>query len=130
MEGAKPDEFAVAQRLSFALWDSLPDEELRKAAGQRALHTREQVTQQARRMLGDPRARAKLQYFLQQWLQMNQRDDLTKDDELFPGFTPETIADLRTSLNLFLEDAVWNGASDYRQLLLADYLYVNDRLAK
>src|SRR5262245_20972517 len=61
---------------------------------------------------------------------MNQRDDLTKDDKLFPGFTAEIIADLRTSLNLFLEDAVWNGASDYRKLLLADYLYVNDRLAR
>ena len=71
-------------------------------------------------MLGDARARAKIQYFLQQRLQMNQRDDLTKDDKLFPGFTPEIIADLRTSLNLFLEDAVWNGASDYRKLLLAD----------
>src|SRR5262245_47741245 len=61
---------------------------------------------------------------------MNQRDDLTKDDKLFPGFTAEIIADLRTSLNLFLEDSVWNGASDYRKLLLADYLYVNDRLAR
>jgi hypothetical protein len=81
-------------------------------------------------MLGDPRVRAKMQYFLQQWLQMNRSDDLSKDDKVFPGFTPEIIADLRTSLNLFLEDAVWNGSSDYRKLLLADYLYMNDRLAK
>jgi hypothetical protein len=130
LEGARPDDFAAAERLSFALWDSLPDEELRKIAVQRELHTREQVRRQSQRMLGDPRARAKIQYFLQQWLQMNQRDDLTKDDKLFPGFTPEVIADLRTSLNLFLEDAVWNGTSDYRKLMLADYLYVNDRLAK
>src|SRR5205807_624803 len=49
---------------------------------------------------------------------------------LYLGFTPEIIADLRTSLDVFLEDAVWTGSSDYRQLLLADYLYVNDRLAK
>jgi len=32
-------------------------------------------------------------------------------------------------LNLFLKDVVWNGSSDYRNLLLADYMYVNDRLA-
>jgi len=81
-------------------------------------------------MLGDLRTRAKMQYFLHHWLQMNHVDDLSKDAKLYPGFTPEIVADLRTSLNLFLEDVVWNGASDYRNLLLADYLFVNDRLAK
>src|SRR3989441_3578063 len=127
---AKPDDFAVAERLSFGLWDSLPDPELTKAAAEGRLHTREQVVQHADRMLGDPRARAKVQYFLRHWLQMDRVENLSKDDKLYPGFTPEIIADLRTSLDVFLEDAVWNGSSDYRQLLLADYLYVNDRLAK
>src|SRR5437870_6425596 len=61
---------------------------------------------------------------------MDHVENLSKDDKLYPGFSPEIIADLRTSLDVFLEDAVWNGSSDYRQLLLADYLYVNERLAK
>src|SRR2546428_13701310 len=61
---------------------------------------------------------------------MDRVENLSKDDKLYPGFTPEIIADLRTSLDVFLEDAVWNGSSDYRQLLLADYLYVNVQLAK
>jgi len=130
LEDAKPDEFVVAERLSFGLWDSLPDRELIQAAAAGRLHTREQVVQQADRMLGDPRARAKVQYFLHHWLQMDHVENLSKDDKLYPGFTPEIIGDLRTSLDVFLEDAVWNGPSDYRQLLLADYLYVNDRLAK
>ena len=130
LESGKPDDFDVAARLSFGLWDSLPDRELEKLAAQGGLRTREQVAQQARRMLGDPRARAKTQYFLHHWLQMDRVEVLSKDDKVFPGFTPEIIADLRTSLNLFLEDAVWNGASDYRTLLLADYLFVNNRLAE
>ena len=130
LERAKADDFAVAEQLSFGLWDSLPDRELTKLAAQGGLHTGEQVAQQARRMLRDLRAHAKVLSFLQHWLQMNQRDDLSKDDKLYPGFTSEIIADLRTSLNVFLEDAVWKGSSDYRQLLLADYLFVNDRLAK
>ena len=130
LENSMPDDFEIAARLSFDLWDSLPSRDLWKRAGQGDLRTREQVTQQATRMLEDPRARAKMQYFLQQWLQMNRVEDFSKDAGLYPGFTPEIIADLRTSLNIFLEDAVWNGASDYRNLLLADYLYVNDRLAK
>jgi hypothetical protein len=100
-----------------------------KAAAERALHTREQVTQHARRLLNDPRARSKVQYFLQDWLQMNHVEDLSKDAKLYPGFTPDIIADLRTSLNLFLEDAVWNGSSDYRSFLLADTLFLNNRLA-
>ena len=130
LERARPDDFVVAERLSFALWDSLPDLELEKRAAQGGLHRREQVVEQARRMLGDPRARAKIQYFLHQWLQMNRVDDLSKDAKLYPGFTSEIRADLRTSLDLFLDEAAWSGASSYRELLLADYLYVNDRLAK
>ncbi len=124
-----PDDFEVAARLSFDLWDSLPDQPLWKLAEQGALHNREQIAEQARRMLADPRTRAKIQYFLHQWLQMNRVEDLSKDSTLYPGFTPEIIADLRTSLDLFLEDTVWNGASDYRKLLLADYLFLNNRLA-
>jgi len=130
LEGRTPDDFDVAARLSFGLWDSLPDQELEKLSAQGGLRTHEQVARQARRMLGDPRARAKTQYFLHHWLQMDRIENLSKDDKVFPGFTPEIIADLRTSLNLFLEDAVWSGASDYRALLLADYLFVNNRLAE
>ncbi|HEU0008346.1 MAG TPA: DUF1592 domain-containing protein [Verrucomicrobiae bacterium] len=130
LKDGKPDDFQVASSLSFGLWDSLPDAELTKAAVKRALHTAEQIRQQARRMLADPRARAKFQYFLHHWLQMDRVEDVAKDANLFPGFTPEIIADLRTSLNLFLDDVVWSASSDYRRLLLEDELFVNNRLAQ
>ncbi len=130
LDNRKPDDFEVAARLSFGLWDSLPDSELLKRATAGELRTRPQITAQAQRLLGDPRARAKLQYFFHHWLQMSHVDDLAKDDKLFPGFTPAIIADLRTSLNVFLEDVAWNEASDYRKLLLADHLFVNQRLAQ
>lgn len=129
LEAGGADDFEVASRLSFGLWDSLPDPELWKAATRGRLRTREDVAAEARRMLEDPRARAKTLQFLRHWLQMEHFEDLSKDDQLYPGFTPEIVADLRTSLNLFLEDAVWNGEADYRTLLRADYLFVNDRLA-
>ena len=140
LSDAKPDDYDVAARLSYGLWDSLPDENLRKAASQGALHTREQVDREARRMLGDVRSRAKMLGFFHHWLQMDRVENLSKDDKQFPGFSPDIIADLRTSLNLFLEDTMWGssvdalrakgeGASDYRTLLLADYLFLNNRLA-
>jgi hypothetical protein len=130
LDDGKPDDFVVAARLSYDLWDSLPDQEMRKLAEQGALHTREQVAQQARQMLNDPRAHAKMLGFFHHWLQMDRVENLPKDDTLFPGFTTAIIADLRTSLDLFLQDATWSNSSDYRQLLLADCLYVNNRLSE
>ena len=127
---SKQVDFAAAERLAFGLWDSAPDEELRRLAAQRALHTREQVAEQARRMLGDARTRAKMRYFFQHWLQMNRVDDLSKDPEVYPGFTAEIVSDLRASLFRFLDDVVWSHSSDYRKLLLDENLFVNDRLAQ
>jgi cytochrome c553 len=130
LDNTKPDDFVVAERLSFGLWDSLPDAELTKLATQTALRTREQVNAQARRMLNDARARSKMRYFLHHWLQMDHVEDLSKDSKLYPGFSPEIISDLRTSLDLFLDDVVWTDTSDYRRLLLEDDLFVNNRLAE
>jgi hypothetical protein len=111
------------------LWDSLPDKSLRQFAASGRLHTRDQLAQQARGMLADPRADAKVQAFFHHWLQMDRIENLSKDEALFPGFSPEIIGDLRTSLNLFLEDVMWSETSDYRSLLRADYMYMNNRLA-
>ncbi len=126
----KPGGYEVAERISFGLWDSLPDKELLEQAANGNLASRDRVTQQAARMLNDPRARAKMQAALHHWLQMSHVEDLSKDSALYPGFSGEVIADLRTSLDLFLDDAVWGERSDYRDLLLGDTLFVNDRLAK
>jgi hypothetical protein len=130
LEDSAPDDFTVAERLAFGLWDSLPDRELIRAASEHRLRTRDQVNQQSDRMLGDPRTRAKMQHFLRHWLQMDHVESLSKDDKLFPGFTPEIITDLRTSLNIFLEQEAWSDSSDYRNLLLANSLFVNERLAR
>jgi hypothetical protein len=112
------DPYDVASRISFGLWDSLPDQPLLDAAAAGQLATREQVAQQAERMLADLRARAKLRAFFVQWLKVDRLPDIAKDPERFPGFTPEVVSDLRTSLDLLLEDVVWGESSDFRQLLL------------
>jgi hypothetical protein len=81
-------------------------------------------------MLGDPRTRAKVRAFFHHWLQMRYVEDVQKDPTLYPDFTPEIIDDLRTSLNLFLDEVVWSDTSDFRELLRADFVVVNERLAK
>jgi cytochrome c553 len=124
------DAFDVAARLSFGLWDSLPDEELVNAAREGRLKTRGDVVRQAERMLADRRARTKLRGFLLRWLQADQVHEIAKDPKLYPGFDANVVADLQTSLELLLDDIVWSDNSDFRQLLLADRLHLNGRLAK
>jgi cytochrome c553 len=124
------DAFTVASRLALSLWDSLPDGPLMEAAAKGQLTTREQVLKQAERMLADPRAHAKLRDFFFQWLKVDPPPDLVKDAKQFPGFDRAVATDLRTSLELFLNEELWSGASDFRRVLSADYLYLNGRLAK
>ena len=70
--GGKLDGYDVASRLSFGLWDSLPDQLLLEAAAAGQLTTREQVARQAERMVADLRARSKLREFFLQWLKVDQ----------------------------------------------------------
>ena len=121
--------WGVASRLALALWDSVPDQRLRDAASKGQLSTREQVAKEAWRMLYDARARAKLAGYFEHWLELDRAAQISKDQKRFPEFSPEVLTDLRTSLDLFLEDVVWGESSDYRQLLLADGLFLNARLA-
>jgi hypothetical protein len=122
-----PGAHDVASRLSWALWDSIPDQALREAAENGELVTDEQIEAHARRMLADPRARAKMRRFFHHWLEIDERDP-TKDPEIFPQFDDQIVADLRYSLDLFLDQVLWSDSSDYRQLLLADYLMLNEPL--
>ena len=115
--GSLPEQYAVAARLALDLWDSLPDKELLAAAAAGKLGTRAEATRQAERMLADPRAKVKLREFLLAWLKVDQAPDLAKDAKRFPGFDPALAADLRTSLELFLDDVVWSEGSDFRRLL-------------
>jgi hypothetical protein len=128
--GTAPEQYAVAARLAFELWDAPPDPELLTAAAANKLGTRQEIAKQAERMLADPRAKAKLREFLITWLHLDQPKDLTKDAKRFPGFDTELASDLRTSLELFLDEVLAAPAADFRQLFLADETYLNGKLAK
>ena len=80
-----PDGYDVASRLSFGLWDSLPDQPLLDAAAAGQLSTREQVVRQAERMVSDLRARSKLRELFLQWLKVDQVPDIAKDPKQYPA---------------------------------------------
>lgn len=125
----KRDGFAVASRLALALWDSMPDEPLHQAAARGQLETRDQIASQARRMVTDPRAKAKLRGFFHHWLELDRADNASKDSSVYPEFNDSMRAELRESLWRFVEEVVWSDSSDYRQLLTADHIWLSPKLA-
>ena len=128
--GDDADPFAVASRLSYALWDTMPDQALLKAAEKGQLKTREQVRAQALRMVTDRRAIAKLAGFVRQWLHADHVTDLAKSRTLYPDFDAAAASDLRTSLDLAVDDVLTSREADFRQLLTGRDVYLNKRLAK
>ena len=129
-EVGNPDSYGVASRIAYGLWDAPPDETLLDAARDGKLKTHEQIVAQAERMLTDVRSKAKVRDFFLQWLKVDQFPDLAKDPATFPDFNPALVADLRASLELFLDDLIWGPAPDFRRLLSADQIYLNGRLAQ
>lgn len=127
---AEADGYSVASRIALALWDSLPDEKLLDAARAGRLGNPEGVSREIERMLPDPRAREKLREFFHYWLQVDRLHELSKDARRYPEFTDAVVADLRTSLDLFLDEVTWGESSDFRQLLLSESVHLNGRLAR
>lgn len=128
--GEAPDAYDIAARLALSLWDSIPDKALLDAIARGQLQKRSEIVFQADRMLKDPRAKAKLRGFFHHWLELDRAETISKDMKAFPGFDAAVLADLRTSLEQFLDEVVWGERADYRELLHADYLYLNERLGK
>jgi hypothetical protein len=74
----RQDSHSTAARLALVLWDSLPDEVLRKAADRGEVSTPEQIRAQARRMIQNPRAKAKLRGFFDHWLDTDAADEIAE----------------------------------------------------
>ena len=129
--GEAQDPYTIASRLSYSLWDSLPDAKLLEAAKAGRLAKREGIAQEVDRMMQDPRTRTKLRAFYHRWLKVDELRGLAKEAGAFPGFDDSFVSDLRTSLDLFLDEVTWTDpASDFRRLMQGDKLLLNGRLAK
>src|SRR2546425_317058 len=121
------DEFALASRLSYFLWSSLPDDELCALAGRKAL--RKNLEQQVKRMLKDPQAQALVDNFAGQWLQVRNLKLVAPDKNLFPDFDDNLLASMAKETELFFTEIVRQDRS-VLDFLDADYTFVDGRLAK
>src|SRR5690606_16212402 len=118
------DNFATASWLSFTLWDSLPDAALWKAAAAGELNTPAQIRAQVDRMLPDMRTQSKLLHFFHQWLRLDHMPEIVKDQNAFSGFDAPLVSDLRTSLELFLDDVLLSEEASFQRLFLDPELYL------
>ena len=121
--------WATASRLSYSLWDTMPDAELFAAAQRGELATPAGLEKEARRMLADPRAHESLDEFVSQWLRFDRLLTASKDRRKFPYFTRETAHAMTTEARMFVSDLVWDDR-DFMTLFTADYGYVSPELAR
>jgi hypothetical protein len=120
--------YEVASRLSYLLWDTMPDKSLITAADAGQLGTADQVEQQARRLLADPRAHTSVANFHRQWLRFSRLDGMVKDPAAFPEWSAAMDQAMIDSVKRFVEHEFWDmGTLD--SFLTDNHVYVNDALA-
>ncbi len=121
------DEYALASRLSFFIWGSMPDKQLFGLASRGKL--RENLPAQVSRMLRDTRAKAMADGFAEQWLQIRNLDLVTPSKDQFPQFTEGLKEAMRTETRMFFRHIQRYDLS-VLDFLGADYSFINEELAK
>jgi hypothetical protein len=119
----------LATRLSYFLWASQPDAELRAHADSGALRTPRVLAAEVRRMLADPRAKSLVREFGGQWLQFRALENVKPDIEKFPDFDTYLRMSMREETERFFARIVAEDRS-ILEFLDAKYTYLNERLAR
>jgi len=123
------DDLALASRLSFFLWSSLPDDELLTLAEHRRLSDPAVYEAQVRRMLADPRSDALIDNFVGQWLFLRNLRSARPAIEEFPDFDENLRSAMREETELFVESIIREDRNVV-ELITADYTFMNERLAR
>ena len=122
------NDFELATRLSYFLWNTMPDDELFALAEKTALRNPGELEKQVRRMLADAKSRALVDQFAAQWLHLRSLEIVSPNPKQFPAFDP----DLRAAMRRETEECFAHVIREDRsvlELLDADYTFVNERLA-
>jgi hypothetical protein len=120
----------LASKLSFFLWNSIPDDELLDLAIKNKLSDPATRDKQVQRMLADPRSKTLASNFVHQWLDMSRLDAIVPDNDVFPYASGrmDPRPEFRTELTLFA-DSIFREDRNVADLLRASHTYLNERIA-
>jgi Protein of unknown function (DUF1592)/Protein of unknown function (DUF1588)/Protein of unknown function (DUF1587)/Protein of unknown function (DUF1595)/Protein of unknown function (DUF1585) len=109
LESGTPElrDYETASRISYFLWDSMPDDELFRSAAARELSMQSGVDRVVRRMIADGGARQALDEFVSEWLRFDLLLNAVKDRTLYPQFTPELAVAMTEETRRLVSHIVW-----------------------
>lgn len=122
-------QFALASRLSYFLWSSMPDAELLSLAASRRLADEDTLRQQVERMLHDSRAQAFTDNFTGQWLSLRDIDFTEPDPNLYPEFDELLRISMLEETTRFFQEVLDKDLS-VMTFIDSDFTFLNERLAK
>ncbi|MBL8216458.1 MAG: DUF1592 domain-containing protein [Bryobacterales bacterium] len=126
----EPGAYGVASRLSYFLWDTMPDEALLAAAGSGELATRAGIEKQVRRMLAvKEKAQPAFDEFLAQWLRFDRLRGALRDRQRFPEFSPELVGLMIEETTRLFRELAWGGGN-FMEFFSAPYSYLVPELAR
>jgi len=125
----EPGGYGVASRLSYFLWDTMPDDILLKAADDGSLKTQNGIEHQVKRMLDDPRARSAFDEFLSQWMRFDRLRGALRDKLRFPEYSPELVTLMLEETSRLFRSLVW-GNGNFMEFFSADYTHLVPDLAR
>jgi hypothetical protein len=119
----------LASRLSFFLWSSIPDDSLLDAAAAGRLKDPKVFSDQVARMLADPKSEALVRNFAGQWLHLRELEHQKPDPRAYPDVDKNLLEALGRQTELLFDSVLREKRSVY-ELLTADYMFINERLAR
>ena len=122
------DPYELASRLSYFLWSSMPDRELREAAASGRLLETDEVLSQAKRMLRDPRARALAENFAGQWLHLRKLGEMPPDPEKNKAYYTNNLEQAMRESGRFFNYVLSENRS-ILEFIDSDYTFLNESLA-
>jgi hypothetical protein len=129
--GADPAQrqYAIANRLSYFLWDTMPDKALLQAAEKGQLSNKAQIRSQIERLMLSPQAKTSMEEFLAQWLRYDRLRSAFREVRLYPEFSSEVVSSMFEETRRLFDHLVW-GDRNFMEFFTADYAFLSPELAQ
>lgn len=123
------DDYSLASRISFLLWDAPPDDELLTAAGRGDLRDDAKLAAQVDRLVASPRFEQGVRAFFSDMFGFEQFEGLTKDQSIYPKFSAALAKDAQEEMLRTIVDLLVTNKGDYRDLFTTRKTFLNRNLA-